>query len=73
MNLITNAAHALAERGADGRIEINAVRRDDRVRIAVKDNGPGIPRPFASACSSHSSRRSPLERGPGSGWPSRTD
>ncbi|MEM9145755.1 MAG: ATP-binding protein [Pseudomonadota bacterium] len=44
-NLIANAEHALAARGADGRLEI-AARADtaaNRVRIVLADNGEGIP------------------------------
>ncbi|HXJ19636.1 MAG TPA: ATP-binding protein [Polyangia bacterium] len=42
MNLITNAAQALAGRSA-ATIQIAAARRDANVEIAVTDNGPGIP------------------------------
>jgi signal transduction histidine kinase len=42
MNLLTNAAQALA--GREGaRIELTTSRRGDQVVIQVADNGPGIP------------------------------
>ncbi len=40
MNLIGNAIKFTPERG---RIELNAHRINDRIRIEVRDNGPGIP------------------------------
>ncbi len=42
-NLLVNAAHALEERPAGRRIRVTASRAADRVRIAVADNGPGVP------------------------------
>jgi signal transduction histidine kinase len=41
-NLAVNAAHAAAEGGREGRVRISASRRDDRVRIEVADDGPGM-------------------------------
>ena len=42
MNLLTNAAQALA--GREGaKIELSTERRGDQVVIRVTDNGPGIP------------------------------
>ena len=44
MNLCVNASHAIGER-RDGRIIIYTSRhRDSQVRIAVIDNGSGIPK-----------------------------
>jgi signal transduction histidine kinase len=45
LNLLTNAAQALAERDADTRprIILRAWREPDYVCIEVEDNGPGIP------------------------------
>jgi signal transduction histidine kinase len=43
MNLLTNAAQALA--GREGaKIEVTTQRTDDQIVIEVADNGPGIPR-----------------------------
>jgi signal transduction histidine kinase len=41
MNLLTNAAQAIGEKG--GRITIDTARDGDRVVITVADDGPGIP------------------------------
>ena len=41
MNLITNAAQAMGERG--GTIVITAARAGDEVQITIADDGPGIP------------------------------
>ncbi len=41
MNLLTNAAQAMGDRG--GTIEIAASNRDDSVLLTVADEGPGIP------------------------------
>ena len=41
MNLVSNAAQAFDAQG--GRIRISAKREDDRARIRVEDDGPGIP------------------------------
>jgi len=43
LNLLENARHAIADRGADGRIQIDASRVDGAVHLAVRDNGPGVP------------------------------
>jgi signal transduction histidine kinase len=45
MNLITNAAQAVAEKheNGGGRIDITAERKNGQVLITVADNGPGIP------------------------------
>lgn len=41
--LVENAVrHAIAPRGAGGRIDIHAKRNDDKVRITVSDDGPGL-------------------------------
>lgn len=47
LNLIVNAAHAIAESGKDattGRITIATRAEQDQVRICVSDNGCGIPK-----------------------------
>lgn len=49
LNLIVNASHAIADqRHKDpdfkGRIQVSSSRQGDCVRVAVTDNGPGIPR-----------------------------
>jgi CheY-like chemotaxis protein/anti-sigma regulatory factor (Ser/Thr protein kinase) len=41
-NLAVNAAQAAGEGGREGRVRISAARRDDRVRIDVADDGPGM-------------------------------
>jgi two-component system, CitB family, sensor kinase len=41
-NLIDNALDALRER-VGGRVEVSLLARDGRVRIQVRDDGPGIP------------------------------
>lgn len=41
VNLVSNAAQAFDAQG--GRIRISAKREDDRARIRVEDDGPGIP------------------------------
>ncbi|MGZ3406193.1 MAG: sensor histidine kinase, partial [Polyangia bacterium] len=43
MNLLTNAAQALGERGQGGLIRIATERRDGKAVITVADDGPGIP------------------------------
>ena len=57
LNLIRNAADALALRGEPGQITVSAVCDNRRVEIDIADNGPGLPesiidrlfQPFASA------------------------
>lgn len=39
-NLVRNAIEAV---GGDGRVEVSASAEADKIRIAVEDNGPGIP------------------------------
>lgn len=44
VNLLTNARHAIVERGGPGRIDIVASRSEDGgVALRVRDDGPGIP------------------------------
>jgi signal transduction histidine kinase len=43
MNLLTNAAQALADKPSGGTIRIRTERRGDVVVIVVSDDGPGIP------------------------------
>ncbi len=42
MNLVANAAHAVAGRQG-ARIRVQTRRRGDRVEVRVADNGPGVP------------------------------
>ncbi len=43
VNLLTNAIHAIDEKGRDqGRIEIKTVKRDSEAEISIADNGIGI-------------------------------
>jgi signal transduction histidine kinase len=45
VNIITNAKHACVESGRpDKRLTIRVANGDDRVKIAIADNGVGIPR-----------------------------
>ena len=43
LNLFTNAAHALAARGGDGRLTVRTAGGEQGVTIVVEDDGPGIP------------------------------
>ncbi len=43
LNLVRNAAEALAEGGQGGEITVSAARRHNHVAIDVADDGPGIP------------------------------
>jgi signal transduction histidine kinase len=43
MNLLTNAAQALTEKGSGGIIKISTVREDGKVVVRIADDGPGIP------------------------------
>lgn len=43
LNLIVNAQHALQERPGDRRLRIETRRERDGVRLAISDNGPGVP------------------------------
>ncbi|MCP4714876.1 MAG: PAS domain S-box protein [Deltaproteobacteria bacterium] len=43
LNLITNAAEAIKTIADRGTIEIDVSQRDEHVRVAVHDSGPGIP------------------------------
>ena len=43
VNLLTNAIHAVREKGSDeGRIEIGTKKTDSNVEISIEDNGAGI-------------------------------
>ena len=42
INLVMNALQAMAAGGAPARLDIRTVREDGGVRLAVRDNGPGI-------------------------------
>lgn len=39
-NLLANALHHIEE---GGRVQVNASHHDDRLRITISDNGPGVP------------------------------
>lgn len=44
VNLVKNGLDAIAESGrSDGRVEIHVHKADAEVRVAVADNGPGVP------------------------------
>ncbi len=43
LNIILNAIDAMSARGAGGRIRIRTARKDDEVRVSVRDEGAGIP------------------------------
>lgn len=43
MNLLTNAAQALGDRGHGGTIRVTTERKDGKAVITVADDGPGIP------------------------------
>ena len=43
MNLLTNAAQAIAETGRPGTIRIATERRDGWITVTIIDDGPGIP------------------------------
>ena len=43
VNILTNAAQAIASSGVGGRIEIEATQSKKGVRIQIRDDGPGIP------------------------------
>jgi signal transduction histidine kinase len=57
LNLVRNAAEALASRETGGMIAVSATRANRCIQIDIADNGPGIPKavlgklfePFASA------------------------
>lgn len=47
VNLLINAGHAMSEHGvAAPTLRVIALDHDDRVRVRVEDNGPGIPGPL---------------------------
>ena len=41
MNLILNALQSMPAAG--GEIQLIAIRNDDKIKLTVADNGPGIP------------------------------
>lgn len=43
LNLVTNAVQAIGEVRTEGRVDVTVARKDERVRISVADDGPGIP------------------------------
>jgi signal transduction histidine kinase len=42
MNLLTNAAQALGDKGQGGTIEITTAQKDGKVEVRIRDDGPGI-------------------------------
>jgi PAS domain S-box-containing protein len=44
LNILINAEHALAETKRRGKIIVTTSVAEDRVRISIADNGPGIPK-----------------------------
>ena len=54
LNLLINGAQAM---GGHGQIDVSAGTRTTAARDPDRDQGPGIPRAYASSCSSRSSRR----------------
>jgi PAS domain S-box-containing protein len=70
LNLIVNAAHALAESGKDsstGRITIVTAAADDQVTIAITDNGCGIPQENLDKVFDPFFTTKPVGRGTGQG------
>jgi len=43
LNILDNSQQAMTEANGGGEIEIVAQQIEDRIRISIKDNGPGIP------------------------------
>jgi len=43
VNLITNAIHAVLEKGGNGHIKIQTARTDSGIDVNIEDNGGGIP------------------------------
>jgi CheY-like chemotaxis protein len=43
LNIIDNAQQAMTDANGTGEIKITARRIEDRIRISIKDSGPGIP------------------------------
>ena len=43
LNLLTNAEQAIVEGGRKGTVTVRCEADDDRIRISVSDDGPGIP------------------------------
>jgi PAS domain S-box-containing protein len=70
LNLIVNAAHALAESGKDastGRIRIETAVAGDEVTVAVTDNGCGIPQENLEKVFDPFFTTKPVGRGTGQG------
>jgi signal transduction histidine kinase len=70
LNLIVNAAHALAESGKDastGRITIVTAAAGDQVSISIADNGCGIPQENLDKVFDPFFTTKPVGRGTGQG------
>jgi len=63
MNLLTNAAQAMGDRG--GTIRVSTQSRDGRVLLIVSDDGPGFPPTFCRGSSIRSSPPKMWVRAPG--------
>lgn len=48
LNILINAGQALAETGHRGKIAVTTSAVEDRIRISIADNGPGIPKENSS-------------------------
>ena len=48
LNLIINAEQAIEESGQGGRLVVGTFVSDDKVRLTLEDNGPGMPPDVAS-------------------------
>jgi two-component system, NtrC family, sensor kinase len=44
LNLIVNAAHAIADTGKRGKIRVRTQPLGDQIEVSISDTGPGIPR-----------------------------
>ena len=73
LNLLINAAQAIAPGAADANLVTVTTRRDgNQVRVVVRDSGPGIPASDLGRIFNPFYTTKPVGRGPASGWPSAT-